>query len=208
MERAKLGNPPSGKPEIRATPPDGTGPADGGPPKRPTLDAIMPALYAELRRMAAGWMRKERQDHTLQPTALVHEAYLRLARQHEIDWSNRAQVLGIAGRMMRRVLADYATGHNAAKRLGRVSRVAIEDAAALVPAGPDRGIGFIDLDRALTCLEKIDPQMASIVELRFFGGLTIDEVSEVTGLSTATVEREWATARVWLSRQIDGKGTP
>jgi len=166
----------------------------------------MPALYAELRRIAGACMRKERQDHTLQPTALVHEAYLRLARQRRVDWSNRAQVLGVAGQMMRRVLADYANSRNAIKRPGKITVVPFEDVAAALPSGSDGGIEFVDLNRALDRLQEIDPPMASIVELRFFSGLTVAEVSEVTGLSTATVEREWATARVWLLRQIHENG--
>lgn len=163
----------------------------------------MPVLYAELRQMASAYMRKERPDHTLQPTALVHEAYLRLAGQQHVDWNNRAQVLGIAARMMRRVLTDYATGRNAVKRMGTLSRAALEDVTSGIAARLDSGIEFMDLNRALIRLEEVDPQMASIVELRFFGGLTIPEVSELIGVSIATVEREWSTARIWLLRQID-----
>jgi RNA polymerase sigma-70 factor (ECF subfamily) len=165
----------------------------------------MPVLYADLRQMASAYMRKERPDHTLQPTALVHEAYLRLAGQHQVDWSNRAQVLGLAARMMRRVLTDYATSRNAVKRMGKLSRAALEEVTSGIAARFDRGIEFMDLNRALTRLEEIDPQMATIVELRFFGGLTTPEVSEVIGISTATVEREWSTARIWLLRQIHEK---
>jgi RNA polymerase sigma-70 factor (ECF subfamily) len=166
----------------------------------------MPVLYAELHQMARAFMRKERHDHTLQPTALVHEAYLRLAVQQQVDWTNRAQVFGLAARMMRRVLADYAGCRNAIKRMGRLSRAALDEAGCGVAANPDPGIEFMDLNRALERLEQIDPQMASIVELRFFGGLTIDEAAEVTGLSTATVEREWSTARVWILRHIHENG--
>lgn len=206
MERGSYGETPSGEdrdkdsslpPDCRPVESDGASPLLGA-----TLDSIMPILYAELRQIAGAYMRKERGFHTLQPTALVHEAYLRLGKQDRVDWTNRAQVLGIAARLMRRVLADYAIGRNALKRPGRLSRAAFEEAGSSIAAGPDPGIDFMDLHRALTRLEEVDPQMASIVELRFFGGLTIDEVAGVVGLSAATVEREWATARVWLLRQI------
>jgi RNA polymerase sigma factor (TIGR02999 family) len=115
-------------------------------------------------------------------------------------------VLGVAARMMRRALIDHATGRNAGKRMGKLSRVPLEDLAPSGANTPERSIEFLDLNRALTRLEELDPQMASIVELRFFGGLTIDEVAEFTGRSSATVEREWSTARVWLLRQMHEDG--
>jgi RNA polymerase sigma factor (TIGR02999 family) len=165
------------------------------------LDAMMPVIYGELQRMARSYFHLEREGHTLQPTALVHEAYLRLHGQKGVDWSNRPQFLGIAARTMRRVLVDYWSRSHAQKRLEGGQRVPLEDAFRIT-GGPS--VDFIDLDRALVALAAADPQQAEIVELRFFGGLTIDEAAEVLGLSTATVEREWSTARLWLSRHLAG----
>ena len=177
------------------------------PDLRAALDAIMPVLYDELRRMARAYMQQERPDHTLQPTALVHEAYLRLAAQQRVEWTDRTQILGLAARMMRRILADYANGHNAGKRMGKLSRVAFDEIAGGIAAGFRGGVEFMDLNKALTRLEEVDPQMATIVELRFFGGLSIAEVSEATGVSASTVVREWSTARLWLLRQISENGS-
>jgi RNA polymerase sigma factor (TIGR02999 family) len=168
---------------------------------RGALDAMMPVLYGELRRMAQAHFQREREGHTLQPTALVHEAYLRLLGQQDVDWHNRPQFLGIAARIMRRVLVDYWSRHNAQKRLEGGQRVPLEDFCRIT-AGPS--VDFIDLDRALVELARVDTQQAEIVELRFFGGLTIDEVAGLQGLSTATVEREWSTARLWLARHLAG----
>jgi RNA polymerase sigma factor (TIGR02999 family) len=165
------------------------------------LDAMMPVLYGELRRMAGSYFRHESAGHTLQPTALVHEAYMRLRDQKGVDWSNRPQFLGIAARIMRRVLVDYWSRRHAQKRPEGGQRVPLEDSYRIT-GGPS--VDFIDLDRALTGLATADAQQAEIVELRFFGGLTIEETAEVLGLSTATVEREWSTARLWLGRQLAG----
>ncbi len=164
-----------------------------------SLDAIMPAVYAELRRIAHGYMQRERPDHTLQPTALVNEVYVRLAAGGHTEGRSRAQFLGLAASVMRHVLIDYAAGRNAQKRSGRLVRVSI---AGSEPALAPKEIDLIDLDRALTELAALDPRQARVVELRFFGGLTIDETAEVIGVSTATVEREWATARLWLLRRV------
>ncbi len=162
------------------------------------LDAAIPALYQELRRLAKDYLSRERPDHTLQPTALVHEAYLRLLQQHKIEWSSRAQVLGIAARMMRRILVNYAIARSAQKR-GAALRVTI--------AEPDladmRVLALEDLDLALNRLEEIDPRQAQIVELRFFSGLTIEETASVVEVSPETVKREWRTARLWLARELD-----
>jgi RNA polymerase sigma factor (TIGR02999 family) len=164
-----------------------------------SLNEMMPALYAELRRVAGVYMQRERAGHTLQPTALVHEAYLRLVGQEELKWSDRAHLLGLAARTMRRVLIDYAASHNAAKRPGRVTLLPLIEALDSRVQGE---IDFVDLDRALTLLEQIDARQAQVVELRFFSGLTMEEVAEVLGISVATVEREWSTARLWLLRHI------
>ena len=166
---------------------------------RTTLDAMLPAIYGELRRMALSYLRHEREGHTLQPTALVHEAYLRLCGQHSVDWNNRAQFMGIAARTMRRVLVDYWSHRNAMKRLEGGERVPLDDACGIT-GGPN--VEFVDLERALVQLAQVDSQQAEVVELRFFGGLSIDEAAAVLELSTATVEREWSTARLWLARHL------
>lgn len=174
------------------------GPRQG---ERAGLDAVMPALYAELRRLAGACMQRERPDHTLQATALVHEAYLRLRGQETVDWKNRAHVLALAARMMRRILTDYADARNRKKRPWKLSRIPLEED---VGSTPPPAVDFIDLDRALSRLAELDPQQASVVELRFFGGLTIQEAAEALGISEATVEREWSTARLWLLHRIGG----
>ena len=168
-------------------------------PNRAKLDAMMPVVYSELRRLAAAYMQRERAEHTLQPTALVHEAYLRLVGQQSVDWSDRARVLGVAARMMRRVLIDHAAGHNADKRLGQLARVPLDEGTA---ASKPIEVDAIDLDRALNRLAELDARQAAIVELRFFGGLTIEEAAEALGIAPVTVQREWATARLWLLRHI------
>jgi RNA polymerase sigma factor (TIGR02999 family) len=165
---------------------------------REALERLMPVVYAELRRLAAAQLRSERPDHTLQPTALVHEAYLRLAEQRSVAWVNRGHFFRIAARIMRRILVDHARRRSAIKRSPEPLRLApseIEEA--------DRAPELVALDSALDSLEKIDPQQARVVELRFFGGLTVEETAEATGISTATVKREWRTARAWLRREID-----
>ena len=164
------------------------------------LDGMMPVIYDELRRLARSCLRREHEAHTLQPTALVHEVYLRLRGQNRVDWENRAQFLGIAARMMRRVLVDHWAQHHAGKRMEGGRRVPLEDTHRITGAPM---IEFIDLERALTALAEVDEQQARIVELRFFGGLTIAEASEAAGVSEATVEREWSTARLWLARHLD-----
>ncbi len=167
---------------------------------RQSLDELMPILYEELRRLAAACLRSERSGHTLQPTALVHEVYLRLADQENVAWANRAHVLGIAAQMMRRVLINYANHRNAAKGAGNLVRVPLTDAVA---AGSVTDVSILQLERALQELERLDPAQARIVELRFYGGLTTGEVASVLDVSTATVERKWAMARLWLLRRID-----
>ncbi len=169
-----------------------------GKADRPALDAAMPALYQELRRLAREYLSRERRDHTLQPTALVHEAYLRLVQQHKIDWSSRAQVLGVAARMMRRILVNYAVARNAEKRGASLLVTSAEmDVADM------RAFELEDLDLALNRLEEIDARQAQIVELRFFSGLTVEETATVVEVSAETVKREWKTARLWLARELD-----
>lgn len=158
----------------------------------------MPALYQELRRLAAGCLRKERPNHTLQPTALVNEAYLRLAGQAQPEWKDRARFLGAAARVMREVLIDYARTRNRAKRGSGHPVVRLEDAGE--PAGG--GVDLLALDDALRGLERVDPQQHRIVELRYFGGLSIEETAEVLGISPATVKRDWRIARAWLHREL------
>ena len=164
---------------------------------REALERLMPVVYGELRRLAASYLRSERPDHTLQPTALVHEAYMRLSDQRSVEWANRSHFFHIAARIMRRILVDHARRRRAAKRDAASFRVTLADAEAA-----DRAPELIALDTALSGLEKLDPQQARIVELRFFGGLTVEETAEATGVSTATVKREWRTARAWLQREI------
>lgn len=164
------------------------------------MNAALPALYDELRELAAGYLRRERPDHTLQPTALVHESYLRLVKQHSVDWGNRLQFLSIAARMMRRILSDHATARTAAKRGGNdTTKLQLDSALEFCD---EREISIAAVDQALKELEALDPRQAQVVELRFFGGLTIGETAELMALSEATVKREWVTARRWLQREI------
>jgi RNA polymerase sigma factor (TIGR02999 family) len=162
----------------------------------------MPLVYGELRRLAASYLRSERPDHTLQPTALVHEAYLRLVDQ-ATDWRNRAHFFGIAAQMMRRILVDHARRRQASKRDPERLRVA---ASAAEAASSDNAPDLLALDAALEALERLDARQAKIVELRFFAGLSVEETAEVANVSTATVKREWRTARAWLRREIEGSG--
>ncbi|MDQ6859737.1 MAG: ECF-type sigma factor [Verrucomicrobiota bacterium] len=162
--------------------------------------AALPAIYDELRRLAGGYLRDERAGHTLQPTALVHEAYLRLLDQNQIDPANHAQLVGMAARMMRRILINHALARTAAKRGGEdVVRLTLDDALDFYE---ERDLGVQAVDEALRDLEKLDPQQAKIVELRFFGGLTIEEVAHALAISVARVKREWATAKLWLKLRL------
>ena len=172
--------------------------AEGG---RGAAARLMPLVYDELRQMARGYLQRERSDHTLQATGLVHEAYLRLVDQTAANWKNRAQFLAVAAQQMRRILVDHARAHATGKRGGEWCKVEFED--ALAPA-TSRSLDVIALDDALRDLMKLNPQHSQIVELRFFGGMTVDEVAEVLDLSPRTVQREWRMARVWLRRQIYG----
>jgi RNA polymerase sigma-70 factor, ECF subfamily len=170
-----------------------------GGSKNPTVNSALPAVYDELRQLAASYLRRERSDHTLQPTALVHESYLRLLNQKTVDWSNRLEFLSIAARMMRRILADHAIARKAEKRGGGAPKMQLD---AALDFCDERAIDVAAVDHALRDLETMDPRQARLVELRFFGGLTIDETAEVMAISPATVKREWTTARLWLQREL------
>jgi len=165
------------------------------------LQVLIPLVYEELRRFAQHHLRRERPDHTLQSTALVHEAYLRLNKQTPADVENRAHFLAVASQLMRQILVDHARKHRAAKRGGGL-KLELEDAMAVQKT---RNIDLIALDHALNELARLDPQQSRIVEMRFFGGLSIEDTAEVIGVSRTTVKREWATARAWLLREM-GRG--
>ena len=163
----------------------------------------MPLVYDELRRLAHHYLRQERSDHTLQSTALVHEAYLRLAGQNPPQWQNRAHFFGIAAHIMRQILVEHARSRGTAKRGGNACTLALDEAVAL----PQQvNVDVIALDKALQELSELDAQQSRIVELRFFAGLTIEDTSEVLGISPATVKRDWITARAWLFRAMTGEG--
>jgi RNA polymerase sigma factor (TIGR02999 family) len=162
----------------------------------------MPLVYEELRRLAHHYLRQERSDHTLQSTALVHEAYLRLAGQSAPQWQNRAHFFGVAAQLMRHILVDHARSRLAAKRGAGVPRLALDPEIALPQ---QREVDLVALDDALSKLETLDPQQSRLIELRFFGGLSIEETAVVLGISPASVKREWATARAWLQREIKRK---
>jgi RNA polymerase sigma factor (TIGR02999 family) len=169
------------------------------------LEELMPIVYDELRRLANHYLRQERKDHTLQSTALVNEAYLRLAGQSPPQWQNRAHFFGIAARVMRQILVEYARGRSAAKRGGGATKITLDNTIAL----PQQiNVDVVALDKALSELSQLDEQQGRIVELRFFGGLTIEDTSEVLGVSPATVKRDWVTARAWLYRAMAGGELP
>jgi RNA polymerase sigma factor (TIGR02999 family) len=167
---------------------------------REALNQLLPLVYAELRRVAARQLRRERGDHTLQPTALVHEVYLRLVDQRQADWRNRAHFFGAAAHVMRRLLVDHARRHGAAKRGDGVKKIPIDDVLEETAASE---IPVLPLDHALRRLEEIDRGLATIVELRAFGGLTIEEAAHVLNVSPSTVKREWRAARAWLTRELE-----
>ena len=163
------------------------------------LANALPQVYDELRELAHGYLCRERSNHTLQPTALVHEAYLRLRKQRNVNWSNEAQFLGVAARMMRRILVNHARDRAAHKRGGGTTHVSLDLALAALD---NSAMPTIDVNRALTKLEQMDPRQSQIAELRFFGGLTVSQTAEVLGISPATVKREWTVAKMWLEREI------
>lgn len=164
------------------------------------LDELTPLVYGELRRLAAYYLRHEREGHTLQATALVHEAYVRLLGHQQIDWQNRAHFIAIAARSMRRILVDHARAHAAAKRNPAADRAVPLDEAKAIAHKPAPDV--IALDNALEALSKFDERKSRIIELRYFGGLSIDEIGEVTGLSAATIGRDLRLAEAWLGREM------
>lgn len=170
---------------------------------RGALGQLLPLVYEELRHIAARQLVRERVGHTLQPTALVHEAYLRLVDQRRVDWQNRAHFFGVAAQVMRRILVDHARRHAAGKRGEGVRCLSIDDAPEMPAPGE---VPILALHRALEGLEKIDPDLARIVELRAFGGLTIDEAAHVLDVSPSTAKREWRTAKAWLNRELGPAG--
>jgi RNA polymerase sigma factor (TIGR02999 family) len=165
-------------------------------------DELLSAVYAELHKQAARAMRRESSDHTLQATALVHEAYLRLVDQRRVEWRNRAQFYGVAAQVMRRILVDYARARDAEKRGGGVSAVSLGDADAIAEQSSSEAVDVLALHDALEKLAALDPDQAKVVELRYFGGLSIEETAETLGISPATVKREWSVARAWLKREL------
>jgi RNA polymerase sigma factor (TIGR02999 family) len=166
------------------------------------LERLMPVVEAELRRLARGYMARERREHTLQPTALVNEVFLRLTDARLIRWQDRAHFLGIAARLMRRVLVDHARARGYHKRGGGAQRVTLDEGLV---AAPDRGLDVVALDRALEALAKVDVRKSEIIEFRFFGGLTVEETAEVLHVSPDTVKRDWRLAKLWLLRELEGE---
>lgn len=163
------------------------------------LEKLTPLVYDELRRLASRYLRRERIGHTLQSTALVNEAFLKLVGQHSVQWQNRAHFFGIAAQLIRRILVDHARARRAEKRGAEAQKLSLDEAVAL-PAGRD--LDLVALDDALSDLAKIDPRQGRLVELRFFAGLTIEETAEVLHMSLATAKRDWVAAKAWLSREI------
>ena len=162
-------------------------------------EELLAAVYDELRKLARSYLRRERSDHTLQATALVHEAYLRLIDQRQVTWQNRAHFFGIAAQMMRRILVNHAVAKQTDKRGGMQQKLSLDEA---LDYAEEQAVDLLALDDALKELATLDAQQSRVVELRFFGGLSIEETAEVLNISPATVKREWATAKLWLHRQI------
>lgn len=164
------------------------------------LDKLMPLVYEELRRQASRYLRRERANHTLQTTALIHEAYLKLIDQNQVEWQNRTHFFAIASQAMRRILVDYARERNRDKRGGAAENLPIEEAAFVV--SPGKNVDLVALDEALNRLAEFDERQARVVELRYFSGLSIDETAAVLGISNVTVRRDWNMAKAWLHQQI------
>jgi len=175
---------------------------DWGKGDKQALDGLMPLVYDELHRIASRYLRRERQGHTLQTTALINEAYMRLVDQNRVSWQSRAHFFGVAAQMMRRILVDHARSHLYAKRGGGAQKLTLDEAIA---TPQERDLDLVALDDALTTLAEIDPQQGRIIELRFFGGLTIDETAEVLSISPATVKRDWNMAKAWLYGEISNR---
>ena len=168
--------------------------------KPEALERLIPLVDAELRRLARGYLRRERPDHTLQTTALINEAYVRLIDSEHSDWQNRAHFIGIAAQTMRRVLVDHARRRRAQKRGGGAQTVTFDEALGNL----GNCVDVVALHDAMESLEKLDPRLTRVVELRFFGGLNLEETGEVLGISVATVKRDWTTARTWLHKELEG----
>jgi RNA polymerase sigma factor (TIGR02999 family) len=166
---------------------------------RQSLDSLLPIVYQELRRLAASYLRRERPGQTLQPTALVHEAYMRLMKDRPERWQNRAHFCAIAAHSMRQILIERARARHALKRGGAQPRITLDEALV---AGSEPSVDLVALDQALDRLQALDPEQARLVELRFFGGLTVEETAEAMNISPATVKRHWAVARAWLAREL------
>ena len=162
------------------------------------MERLLPLVYSELHRLAASYMRRERQDHTLQPTALINEAYLRLTRGH-LDWQNREHFIGVAANTMRRVLVDHARAHKARRRGGELSRVELEEGLAISEKQTEE---ILALDEALNKLTEAKPRQARVVELRYFGGLSVEQIAAVLEIAPRSVKREWALARIWLYNEL------
>lgn len=163
------------------------------------VDDLMPLVYEALRKVAAQYLRRQRPDHTLQPTALVNEAYLKLIDISEVDWNDRAHFFAVASQTMRHILVDHARSQARKKRGGSLQKLSLDEAISF---SKEREVDLLSLDEALQELAKLDEQQAKIIELRFFGGLTIDETAHVVGISPATVKREWVMAKSWLFRKL------
>ncbi len=172
---------------------------------RTALDKLLPLVYAELRGVASRQLRKERADHTLQPTALVNEAYIRLVDQRQVDWQDRAHFFGVAAQIMRRILVDHARRHAASKRGEGVRCVSIDEAMDVAASNE---MPILALNHALDRLESVDAELARIVELRAFGGLTIEEAAHVLSVSPSTAKRDWRTAKAWLNRELGAEVQP
>jgi RNA polymerase sigma-70 factor, ECF subfamily len=173
-----------------------------GSGERAAFDELLPLVYDELRRRAARYMRAQPTGHTLQTTALVHEAYLRLVDQEGVEWQGRAHFFSVAARAMRSILVDHARGRHAAKRGGAARALTLGAADAVADRETAPGVDVLALDEALSRLAELDPRQGRVVELRYFGGLSIGEAAAALGVSHATVERDWSTARLWLKREL------
>lgn len=167
---------------------------------RSIVDELLPVVYEELKSMAARHLRRERADHTLQPTALVHEAYLKLIDQTRVSWQNRAHFFAVSAQIMRRILVDHARQHKAEKRFGELEKLQLDEN---IDRAVEIGDEIVRLDEALKSLEKVDPPLARLVELRYFGGLTFEEAAEVLGVSVITAKRHWKLAQTWLYGQLN-----
>jgi RNA polymerase sigma factor (TIGR02999 family) len=174
-------------------------PRDPQTPAPVLPDELVSTLYSELRRLARMYLRNERRNHTLQPTALVHEAYLKLLQQHKVDWQNEAQVLGLAATLMRRVLASHAQRRNAQKREGGLRQVTLSLVESMANQSPT---DFLEIDHLLSELQSLDARQGRVAELRLFAGLSSSQLAEVLSISPATADRDWASAKLWLAREL------